>query len=63
MVDKVCMKRFEFACLTILSPETVSIVLLSMFHYGFMQVPSVPNQPKTAEMPAKTHSKCIKNAH
>ena len=26
-VGKVCMKRFEFACMTILSPETVSIVL------------------------------------
>ena len=36
---------------------------MSMFHYGFMQVPYVPNQPKTAEIPAKTHPKCIKNAH
>ena len=36
---------------------------MSMFHYGFMQVPSVPNQPKTAEISAKTHQKCIKNAH
>ena len=26
-VGKVCMKRFEFACMTIISPETVSIVL------------------------------------
>ena len=45
------------------SPETVLIVLCQLFHYGFMQVPSVPNQPKTAEIPAKTHPKCIKNAH
>ena len=36
---------------------------MSVFHYGFMQVPSVPNQHKTAENPAKTHRKCIKNAH
>ena len=27
LVVKVCMKRFEFACMTNLSPETVSIVL------------------------------------
>ena len=26
-------------------------------------MPSVRNQPKTAENPAKTHPKCIKNAH
>ena len=26
-VGKVCMKRFECACMAILSPETVSIVL------------------------------------
>ena len=26
-VGKVCIKRFEFACMTILSPETVAIVL------------------------------------
>ena len=26
-VGKVCIKRFEFACMTILSSETVSIVL------------------------------------
>ena len=37
---------------------------MSMFHnFGFVQVPSVPIQPKTAEIPAKTHPKCIKNAH
>ena len=36
---------------------------MSMFHNGFMHVPSVPNQPKTAEIPAKTHPKCIKNTH
>ena len=26
-------------------------------------MPSVPNQPKTAEIPTKSHPKCIKNAH
>ena len=26
-------------------------------------MPSVPNQPKTAEIPSKTHPKCIKNAY
>ena len=48
-VGKVCIKRFEFTCMTILSPETVSIRSIMD-----MQVP--PNQPK---MPPK----CIKNAH
>ena len=31
-VGKVCIKRFEFACMTILSPETVS---KSVFRYGY----------------------------
>ena len=30
-VGKVCMKRFKFACMTILSPETVDSSM-SMFH-------------------------------
>ena len=57
-VGKVCIKRFEFACMTILSPETVSIVLC---HCSIieMRVLPVPNQPKTAEILAqnalKTH--------
>ena len=61
-VDKVCLNRFEFACMTILSPETVSIVLCQCSIMD-MQVPAVLNQPKTAEILAKTHKKCIKNAH
>ena len=36
---------------------------MSMLHYGLMQVPSVPNQPKTSEIPAKTQPKCIKKTH
>ena len=59
-VGKVCIKRFEFAYMTILSPETVSIVF-SFFLYILphdlagilcqcsnidMQVPPVPKQPK-----------------
>ena len=59
-VGKVCIKRFEFAYMTILSPETVSIVF-SIFLYILshalagilcqcsiidMQVPPVPKQPK-----------------
>ena len=47
-VGKVCIKRFEFACMAILSPETVSIVLCQCSIID-MPVPPVPNQPKTAE--------------
>ena len=54
-VGKVCIKRFEFACMTILSPETVSIVL-SQFSIMEMQVPPVPNLPKTAEILAQNAS-------
>ena len=45
---KVCIKRFKFACMAILSPETVSIVLCQCSIMD-MPVPPVPNQPKTAE--------------
>ena len=45
---KVCIKRYEFACMAILSPETVSIVLCQCSIMD-MPVPPVPNQPKTAE--------------
>ena len=55
-VGKVCIKRFEFACMTILSPETVSIVL-SQCSVMNMQVPPVPNLPKTAEILAQNASK------
>ena len=55
-VGKVCIKRFEFAYMTILSPETVSIVLCQCSMMG-MQVPPVPNQPKTAEILAQNASK------
>ena len=61
-VDKVCTKRFEFACMTILSPETVSIVLCQCSIMD-MQVLPVQNQPKMAEILTQTHPKCIKNAH
>ena len=48
-VGTVCIKRFKFACMTILSPETVSLVLCQC-SITDMQVPSVPNQPKNAEI-------------
>ena len=47
-VGKVLIKRFEFACMAILSPETVSIVLC-LCSIMDVPVPPVPNQPKTAE--------------
>ena len=55
-VGKECIKRFEFACMTILSPETVSIVL-SQCSVMDIQVPPVPNLPKTAEILAQNASK------
>ena len=48
-VGTVCIKRFKFACMTILSPETVSLVLCQ-WYIADMQVPPVPNQPKNAEI-------------
>ena len=51
-VGKVFIKRFEFACMAILGPETVSIVLC---HCSIMDMPvqPVPNQPKTAKTDPK----------
>ena len=48
-VGTVCIKRFKFACMTILSPETVSLVLCQ-YSITDMQVPPVPNQLKNAEI-------------
>ena len=61
-VGKVYIKLYEFACMTILSPETVSIVLCQCSIMN-MQVPPVPSQPKAAEILVQNASKCIKNAH
>ena len=55
-VGKVCIKSFEFACITILSPETVLIVLCQCSIMD-VQVPPVPNQPKTAEILGQNASK------
>ena len=33
-VGTVCIKRFKFACMTILSPETVLLVLCQWWHSG-----------------------------
>ena len=70
-VGKVCIKHFEFAYMTILSPETVSIVF-SFFLYILplalmgilrqcsiidMQVPPFQSSPKTAEILAQNASK------
>ena len=51
-VGIVCIKRFKFACMTILSPETVSLVLCQ-WSIADMQVPPVPNQHKNAEILAQ----------
>ena len=48
-VGKVCIKRFKFAWMTILSPETLSIVLCQCSIMD-MPVPPVTNQPKTTEI-------------
>ena len=53
----VCIKHFKFACMTILSPETVSLVLCQC-SITDMQVPPVPNQPKNAEILAQNALKC-----
>ena len=55
-VSKVCIIRFEFACMTFLSPEIVSIVLCQCSIMD-MQVPPAPNQPKTAEILSQIASK------
>ena len=47
-VGKVCIKRFKFAWMAILCPETVSIVLCQCSIMD-MPVPPVTNQPKTTE--------------
>ena len=51
-VGTVCIKRFKFACMSILSPETVSLVLCQC-SIRDMQVPPVQNQPKNAEILAQ----------
>ena len=51
-VGTVCIKRFKFVCMTILSPETVSLVLCQ-WSIADMQVPPVPNQHKNAEILAQ----------
>ena len=51
-VGTVCSKRFKFACMTILSLETVSLVLCQCSIMD-MQVPPVSNQPKNAEILAQ----------
>ena len=51
-VGTVCIKRSKFACMTILCPETVSLVLCQC-SITDMQVPPVPNQPKNAEILAQ----------
>ena len=51
-VGTVCIKRFKFAWMTILSPETVSLILCQ-WSIADMLVPPVPNQPKNAEILAQ----------
>ena len=61
-VGTVCIKRFKFACMTILSPETVSLVLCQSSTDADVQVPPVPNQPKNAEILAQNALKMQKEA-
>ena len=51
-VGTVCNKRFKFACMTILNPETESLVLCQ-WSIADMQVPPVLNQPKNVEILAQ----------
>ena len=45
-------KHFEFACMYILSSETV--LICQCYSKMDMQVPPVPNQPKTFRFPQRT---------
>ena len=51
-VGTVCMKRFKFACMTTLSPETVSLFLCQCSSTDMQGLP-VPNQPQNAEILAQ----------
>ena len=51
-VGIVCIKRSKFTCMTILCPETVSLVLCQC-SITDMQVPPVPNQPRNVEILAQ----------
>ena len=47
-VNKVCIKCFEFTCMTILIAEPVLIVICRCFCSRMdMHLPFVPSQPKT----------------
>ena len=57
---KVCIKRFEFACMAILSPETNCIdSYMPMFNYGYASAAC----SISAQKGLNTDLKCIKNAH
>ena len=56
-VGTVCIKRFKFACMTILSPETVLLVLCQC-SITDMHMPPVPNRPKSAEIMVQNALKC-----
>ena len=45
---------FEFACMYILSSETVLIVICQCYFIMDMQVPPVAKQPKTFRSPQRT---------
>ena len=55
-VSTVCIKRFKCACMTILRPEAVSLVVCQC-SITDMQVPPVPNQAKNVEILAQNPSK------
>ena len=54
-VGKLCIKLFDFECKNILNPETVSKVpRLCCCYVMDIQVPPVPNQPKTFQFSPRT---------
>ena len=56
-VGTVCIKRVKFACMTILSPDTVSLVLYQR-SIADMQVLPVQNQPKNVDILVQNALKC-----
>ena len=58
LIQRTCRSaKYEFACMTFLSPETVTIFLCQCSIIMDIQSPPVPNQPKTPEILAQNASK------
>ena len=53
--DRICLNRYEFTYMSIQSRETVlKVPYLCCFSIMDIQVPPVPNQPKTFRFPQRT---------